>query len=441
MKPLRVVYFVSLFPCWSETFIVREIDALIARGIDVRIVSLRPPSEALVQEDARALAARAHHPPALPAQLAIAAIEAMRAPLATGAALAEAVRALWRRPVEAIKTVGALVRTLSVMPVLRRLAPDHLHAHWATYPSTAAMFASRRLAVPFSFTAHAHDLFRHDHLLARKVERAAFSVVISEFNRRFLRERVGPVAEQAPVRVVHCGLPTAFVPFRPVTPGPAGCRLVSVGRLDPIKGFEHLVDACAELRRRGRPVDTVIVGDGPLRGALQARIDAAGLGDRVRLAGAQPQPQVQQALADADVFVLPSVVTPEGDRDGIPVALMEAMARGVPVVSTTVSGIPELVGDRREGRLVPPGDAVALADAIEEQLDDRVQAARMALAARERVERCFDVQVEAAHLGDAFAAAVAAAGAGERRQRGWRLAPARPRIAVRPAVRADGSPR
>lgn len=405
---MRVVYFVSLFPCWSETFIVREIQALIERGVDVRIVSLRPPSESLVQDDALALMPRAVHPPPAWRLFPTALAEALRSPVATAGAVAEATASLWRRPTEWVKTVGVLVRTLAMLPVLRRLAPDHLHAHWATYPSTAAMLASRCLGRPFSFTGHAHDLFRHDHLIAAKLSRAAFAVAISRFNREWLLGRhVRPGSAAPDVRVVHCGVPVDALAFRPPSFVPGRRRVLAVGRLDPIKGFGHLVAACGELARRGEPVDCRIVGDGPLRAPLQAAIDAAGLGDSVRLMGALPQAQVQRWLESSDVFVLPSVVTPEGDRDGIPVALMEAMARGLPVVSTTVSGIPELVAHGLEGLLVPPGDPSALADAIGRQLADRGAAAVMARSARLRVEAAFDVRLEAARLHEAFAEAAA----------------------------------
>ncbi len=405
---MRIVYFVSLFPCWSETFIVREIQALIDRGVDVRIVSLRPPSETLVQDDAAALLPRAVHPPPAWRLFPTALMEALRAPLATGSALVEASVALWRRPVEWVKTVGVLVRTLALLPMLRAMAPQHLHAHWATYPSTAAMLASRCLGRPFSFTVHAHDLFRHDHLIAEKLERAAFTVAISRFNRNWLLEHHATPERATPdVRVVHCGIPVDALDFRPPSFVPGRRRVVAVGRLDPIKGFAHLVAACAELSRRGEPVDCRIVGDGPLRASLQAAIDAAGLRSSVRLMGALPQAQVQRCLESADVCVLPSVVTPEGDRDGIPVALMEAMARGLPVVSTPVSGIPELVASGHEGLLATAGDPVALADAIARQLSDRGAAAVMARAARLRIEAAFDVQIEAARLHEAFTEAVA----------------------------------
>lgn len=392
---MRVVYFVSLFPCWSETFIVREILALLRRGVDVRIVSLKPPSETLVQSDAAALADRVLYPPAQPRRSALALREIVRSPLATLGDLAELIGGLWRHPPALAKSVVAWWRTLCLLPALRRLAPAHLHAHWATYPSTAAMLAAKRLGVSFSFTAHAHDIFLEDHLLARKLRAARFSVTISRFNRAFLGQRISEPAVRR-MQIIHCGVPTQAYAFEPDGRDPR--KILAVGRLDPIKGFAHLVDACKLLSQSNVDFECQIIGSGPLEPELRAQIAMHRLGDRVKLLGALKQEQVRTLLRQAAVFVLPSVVTPTGDRDGIPVALMEAMACGVPVVSTRVSGIPELVIDGQTGLLASPGDAQELADCIRRCLEDPEPARQRAVAARRLVEAEFDVDVEAGKL-------------------------------------------
>jgi glycosyltransferase involved in cell wall biosynthesis len=202
------------------------------------------------------------------------------------------------------------------------------------------------------------------------------------------------------MRVVHCGVPVHRL--RMELAGRVPGRILGVGRLDPIKGFEHLIDACAKLAEQGADFECHIVGEGPLRPALERRIVRLGLQGRVLLLGARPQEQVQAAMREASVFVLACVVTPKGDRDGIPVALMEAMATGLPVVSTDVSGIPELVIDGVTGRLAPPGDAQALADCLVNLLSDRSKAQQLALAARAHVEREFNVTTEAGKLHAAF---------------------------------------
>lgn len=391
----RVLYFTSLFPCWSETFIAREIGELIRLGVDVRIVSLKHPVEKVVQSESAALLGRVVYPVRGIGAVRQAFGACLRHPWRELSALVALVRGLWRHPVALGKTVVVWWRTLALLPTLRGLAPDHLHAHWATYPSTSAMLASRRLGKPYSFTAHAHDIFLEDHLLAEKMRTAAFGVAISEFNRRYLSDKVSPFALQC-MRIVHCGVRPADFAFAPSGREPG--LLLAVGRLHEIKGFTHLVDACALLARRKVPFECHVIGDGPLRRVLQARIDAAELSDRVILLGARPQEVVKAYLARAEVFTLPSVVTASGDRDGIPVALMEAMAVGLPVVSTRVSGIPELVEHGSSGLLAEPGDAKALADCIERLIVDPVSAREMASTARHTVEREFDVTMEAGKL-------------------------------------------
>ena len=394
-RPMRVIYFVSLFPCWSETFIVREVHELIGFGVDVRIVSLKHPSEKLVQSDALALIDRVIYPvswwtafPRVVQQLRL-------HPLRESRDLLGLVRQLIWRPAELAKSVAVWWRTLGLLPVVKSLAPDHLHAHWATFPSTAAMLTSTRLEVPFSFTAHAHDIFLHDHLLAEKMRRAAFGITISEFNRQYLSDKVSSRARQC-MRIVHCGVSPAAFAYEPE--GRRAGFILAVGRLDEIKGFIHLIDACSLLVERGVAFECDIIGEGPLRAALQRRIDSSGLTARVRLLGALSQEEVRRNLSQASVFVLPSVVTARGDRDGIPVALMEAMAVGLPVVSTRVSGIPELVVDGVTGLLTEPGNSSDLADAVARALTEPEAVAVRALDARRKIVQDFDVAKEARKL-------------------------------------------
>lgn len=398
-RPMRVVYFVSLFPCWSETFIVREIQQLLQLGVDVRIVSLKHPSEKLVQSDAEALLDRVLYPVAWPVALMRVLAQLLLHPLRELSDLWRLMRKLAGHPQALAKSLVVWWRTLGLLPEIRALAPDHLHAHWATYPSTAALWAARRLGVPFSFTAHAHDIFLEDHLLAEKMRRAAFGVTISEFNRQYLAKHASPAALDC-MRIVHCGVSPAGFAFHPEGRRPG--FIAAVGRLDDIKGFVHLIDACALLQQRGVVFECAIVGEGPLRPMLEARIAAAGLSGRVKLLGARKQEEVRQILSEASVFVLPSVVTERGDRDGIPVALMEAMAVGLPVVSTRVSGIPELVEHGVTGLLAEEKDAAGLAGAIEQLFADPAAAQAMAAQARRKVEQEFDVAREAQKLLDAI---------------------------------------
>ena len=392
----RVLYLVSLFPCWSETFIVREIHALMRQGVEVRIISLKPHSEPMVQPDAEILLDRVIYPPAsLAGSLKAALPKVLGHPLQSVRELAPLVKSLWRKPDELVKSVVSWWRTLTMIDAVRAFDPQHLHAHWATYPSSAARILAGRIGRPWSFTGHAHDIFVHDQDLAGKLNQADFSVTISGYNQKQLAARMIP-RNQSRLAVIHCGVLPADLPY--TAAGREAAYIVGVGRLDPIKGFIHLVEACRLLKERGTAFTCDIIGDGPLRDTLQQAIDAAGLQAQVRLTGALPQQEVRTRINRATLFVLPSVLLADGNADGIPVALMEAMACGATAISTRVSGIPELIHHEENGLLVTPGQATELADAMARLLADAPLRTRLAQAARNTIIHDFDADIEAAKL-------------------------------------------
>ncbi|HLK91671.1 MAG TPA: glycosyltransferase [Polyangia bacterium] len=406
MTPPRLLYVVSLFPCWSETFIVREIATLVAAGADVRILSLKAPSEKMVHPEAERLMPLVRHPLA-PGQALWRRARVFAAhPRALGSLMLALGRSLRGRPTDLAKSLEGLARGVEQLDWIKEFDPDVIHAHWGTFPSTVALALSRLLGKPFGFTCHAHDIFVNDQLLKEKIEAAALPVTISRYNVDWLTEHVTPRARDR-LSVVHCGVDLPSLPFREDGREPG--TILAVGRHDPIKGFDVLIDAVGELARQGRRLRCRIIGEGPLREQMQASIDRQGLTGSVELVGARPQAEVRAALEAASIFALPSVVTPEGNRDGIPVSLMEAMASGTPVVSTRVSGIPELIEDGREGLLVPPRDAPALAAALARLLDDTELARRMAREARAKIERDFDAGREARKLLELFSHVIARA--------------------------------
>jgi glycosyltransferase involved in cell wall biosynthesis len=335
---------------------------------------------------------RARHP-LPPLRAATARLKAFAAhPAALSAITATITRRMARTPRELAMSLEALARGVEQLEWIRDFDPHVIHAHFGTYPSTVAWALARITGKPFGMTCHAHDIFVNDHLLAEKIDAARVGVTISRFNVEYLAEHITPRARER-MSIVHCGVSLPEIPHR--AEGREAGTILTVGRLVPIKGFEVLVDAIGELKRAGRRVRCRVIGEGPLEAPLRAQIARLGLEGEVELVGAMPQDQVREALYRAAIFTLPSVVTPEGDRDGIPVSLMEAMAAGTPVVSTRVSGIPELIDDGREGLLVPERDAPALAAALGRLLDDPALAGRMAAEARAKVEREFDAAREA----------------------------------------------
>jgi glycosyltransferase involved in cell wall biosynthesis len=255
---------------------------------------------------------------------------------------------------------------------------------------------------PFSFTAHAKDLYttatRH---VADRSRAAAFVVTCTEANRRYLASLDGAAAQ-----VVYHGVDTAR--FHSCCRRPEAGRILSVGRLVPKKGFEVLIDALQILAVQGFRFECDIIGDGPLHDALARRIDDYGLNEIVRLHGARLQDHVLEAYRHAAVFVLAPLMTNDGDRDGIPNVLVEAMACEVPVVSTRLSGIPELINHGTEGVLVEPGNAVLLAEAIKLVLSDETLAASLAMAGRRKVEEMFDLHRNTRQLVELFAPSPAA---------------------------------
>jgi colanic acid/amylovoran biosynthesis glycosyltransferase len=394
-SPHRVLYIVSAFPCWSETFIVREINTLIEDGVDVRILSLKRPPDGLVQTDAATLMHRLLSPQR-PTEAFRHVLDALLAqPGRVLGSVAGIVAGTWRQPVAMAKSLAAFARGLEHVAWLKTFDPELIHAHWATYPSTVAWALGRILDRPFGFTSHAHDIFVNRHLLLRKLEDSALAVTISNHNVAWFDRHVSPQANRK-LQIVHCGVDLERIEWQP--DGRSDDLIMATGRLHPIKGFDTLIEALAILKRDGVRFRCRIIGDGPLRDELHARVRALDLEGEVELAGAQPQEVVRASLEEAAVFALPSQVADDGGRDGIPVALMEAMASGCPVVSCFTSGIPELIGNDESGLLVTERNPAALADALRRLLADRALRRRLSTAARDRIEQQFDARTEARKL-------------------------------------------
>jgi len=389
MTGVRITVVVDHFPELSETFVTSEAQQLRAQGHAVRVEAGRHagrPNEpaaaglevAYTGDDSRAVRIRA-----------LAWLVA-RHPLRCARDLAA--RRRWRRE-EGVRRL----RTLA--PAVRRAhaaRTQHMHAHFAAGAALDALRIGALLRIPYSVMTHGYDVFQMPANLREKHERAAFAATACDYSARYLRDRFGVEARTLVVGVD----PDAFRRRRPY---PGGRTVVAVARLVEKKGLSHLIDAAARVR-----LDRlVIVGDGPLRGELEARAAAAGAGDVVEFTGERTPDQVRDVLDGADVLAAPCVVAADGDRDTMPVVVKEAMAMEIPVVASDEVGLPEVV--RPEwGRLVPPGDPAALAAALDELLSlAPEERAAMGRRGREFVaERC-NVAVETARLADWIAAAVA----------------------------------
>lgn len=390
--PPRLAYLTTKFPRLSETFIYEELLTLGDMDVDVCLLAFYHTGERAHGYMQAMQDMVIYAPPILSRAHLAAHWHFVRSCLDSyRAALVQIIGGVWRTPVILGKSLYAFCKGVALAHILvtNGNLPQHLHAHWATMPTTAAMVIGQLLDIPFSFTAHAWDIFKEQAMLPAKLRAADFTVTISEYNRRYLSQLCPAAADR--IHVVRCGVNLARFSHRREYRNANPPHILSVGRLVEKKGLSYLVDACAHLRDGGIDFTCTIVGDGPQRDALERLIAARDLQEIVKLAGGLPQEDLCDLWQMACVFVLPCTITRNGNRDGIPVVLMEAMASGVPVVSTTVSGIPELVEDGVTGLLVPPDDAEALSQAISHLLADPDLAARLARAGRQRVEREYDV--------------------------------------------------
>src|SRR5438046_6653584 len=286
------------------------------------------------------------------------------------------------------------------------------HPRLAAAATSAARLASQFAKVPATFTAHAKDAFHdtvHPDDFRRKLRDAGATVTVSDFNCDYLKRTYGDAA--ARVKRVYNGLDLELFPH--ASPAERAPWIVTVGRLVEKKGFADLVEACALLKSRGAPFRCDIIGAGPLEPTLAALILERQLQDHVHLVGPRPRSEVVALVRGAAVFAAPCVVAADGDRDGLPTVLVEAMALGTPCVSTDVTGIPELLADDC-GIVVPQHDPANLAAALERLLSDSVLRVRLATRARQRVEADFDIRCTAARLRTIFSE-VGARGAGTAR--------------------------
>jgi colanic acid/amylovoran biosynthesis glycosyltransferase len=375
---MRLAVFVDVYPELSETFIVNEVRALAAEGVDVTVES--------AARTERANPEAADGPPVVHWS-----DEGSRRRNAGGLA-----RLVARHPVRVLRDLAGRSRWRAEEPVrpLRRLAPialrvggyaDHIHAHFAAGAALDAMRVSALTGVPYSVTTHAYDIFLHPRNLDEKLERARFHATVCDYNVAYLRHRVPSAA--AKLHKVVMGVDPGQ--FRRRRPYPGTRSVLAVGRLVEKKGFAYLVEAARELP----DVSVRIVGDGPLRTELGRDAPA-----NVELVGPLPPHEVRSLLEETDLLALPCVVAADGDRDSMPVVVKEALAMEIPVVGSDEVGLPEMVREEW-GRLVPPRDAGALAEAIRELLALPVEErAAMGRRGREFVARNFSARGEALKL-------------------------------------------
>ena len=380
----RFAYLFERFPSFGQTFCYREVAELDRQGIVPPIFSIRNPKDEPSQDWDTRIVERVHYLPDEKELLEEVRSAARKRKIATDivAALEE-----WGRRTDFLRLYQAVYVGLR----LRKMGIDHVHAHFAGMAARTAFWINRFFSIPFSFTAHANDIFSPRQFeigLDKLVDAARVIITETDYAARFLRGRFSDRGDR--VRRIHNGLDLAEFGRTDFSSDPP--LIIAVARLIPKKGLGDLICACAMLVERGKSFRCEIIGEGPLKNKLQAQIDELRLQHNVLLTGAKPQTELRRRLAAANVFVLPSVIDPDGGMDNLPTVIMEAMATGLPVVSTNIGGIPEMVIENQTGFLVQPGDTSAMANAIETLINDCSLAERLGQFGYERARTLFSIE-------------------------------------------------
>lgn len=391
---MRIAYLTGEYPRATDTFIQREVAALREKGVDVYTFAIRKPgNEHIVGPEQKTERDRTFYIlPVNPIPLLLAHLTLL---LSSPGRYLRTLKLAWstRQPgllatfyqlfyfVEA----GILAKQIGVKQI------QHLHNHLADSSCTVAMLAAELGGFTFSFTMHGPNIFFEPHRwrIDEKIKRALFICCISHYCRSQGMIFV-PFDKWNRMHIIHCGVDPAL--FNLVSHDEPGKRLLYTGRLAAVKGLPIMFESLAILKSSHPDIVLTVVGDGPDRAKLEQMTARLGLDENVKFVGYQSQAEVRKHMQQTDVFVLPSFA------EGVPVVLMEAMAAGVPVVATQIAGVSELVEEGVSGYLVPPGDAVVLAERIETLLTDNQLRARFGATGRAKVEKDFNIHHEVALL-------------------------------------------
>jgi len=398
-REASVAYIIKCFPRLSETFILHEVLELERQGVPLRIFSLLKPTGKInkAAEDVQAQVTNVPNtfPGALFPLLKAAGQRFLRHPLLfVGVCIAALVRFHHHA------TPRHLLYAAYVSNQLEQEGITHIHAHYANTPATVAFLAHQFTGIPYSFTAHAKDIYlSRKQSLIYKMSKARFIVTCTGYNQQYLASLM---EQQEPVDIhrIYHGLHLHAFPAQAfLLPHPPGRPLLlTVARLVEKKGLPYLLEACRMLKDQGYDFTCRIVGEGELRPALEQLIRDLDLSDCVELRGAVTHERVIAMYQQATLFVLPCIISDNGDRDGIPNVLVESLYMSVPVISTPISGIPELITAGANGLFVPPRNSTALASTIARLLDDPLLCRRLAVAGRQTVLAQFDMAQNAKRL-------------------------------------------
>lgn len=402
---MRVLYVLWAYPARSERFILREIAGLARHGVEVHVAVIGPGPGEVTDEPSPAgrVVRLAEWSGARSFRMACTGVLA-RPSLVPRLAL-HFVRTAAREGLGTLaRVLGMTLRALRLASILDVRAPDVIHAHFANAPALFARLVATLLEKPWGVSTHAHDLYAERIDLGARLSGAHHVLTCSETALADVRARLpGPFRERA--LLVYHGVDVDHWRRTEPDPPPRECLVLAAGRFQPKKGFEVLVDACAELQPSGLDFRCELIGDGPLSGALEARIRERSPGGRVALVPWLSQEDLRRRLLEAAVLVVPSVIADDGDRDNIPNVLVEGLLLGIPVVASDLPAIREVLAPDSAGLLVPPGRPAELASAIRSLCEDPALARSLRSNARRAAMARFDLRTTSARMLEVLGAA------------------------------------
>jgi len=395
--PRRVVYVVSRFPWLSTTFIANEMTAIASEGVEVFVAPVwKTPAHHLPQELEKPFLTKIVCPRWLQTETWLKLLKGLLRRPRVLLLILQLIPGHLKSYYLPLKLLAAIPRGLYLGEWCVEHEIDHLHAHFLSSPTTVALIASKVSGIPYSYTAHAHDITSHhpwnvSGSIRVKTRHAALGITVSHFNSHYIRAH-WPEMKKARLEVLYNGIDTEMFKANGHHHSPHGdpWRVLSVSRLVPIKGCEYLIQAVAQIHHQGVNIRLDIYGDGDRRRQLEGLIVKLGASHYITLHGAVLQEVLVREFQCADIFALASVPLPWGDADGLPTVLIEALANELPTVSTQVTGIPEIIQDGITGLCVPPGDIQQLANAILWMIQHPEEARQMGQQGRQLVLAQFD---------------------------------------------------